>query len=355
MAMSVAMASAVPTPAPASTEGAPAVVASTTATTAATTETTTTTTAVADGPGVVVTPGEEVPNPFVLVGDGTYYLYSSQPNIYAEDLPVRTSTDRVRWSEPVDAMPSAPSWAYPGWTWAPDVRRIGRTYVAWYTAAALPLNPPGVHPTMCIGVATAPSPLGPFTHVGDAPAICQRERLGSIDPRMFLDADGELWLHWKSDDNADVTGGHGTPSIYAQRLSSDGLTLVGDAVRILEVDQAWEGPIVEAPQLVLVDGRYWLFYSGNWFNQPHYGIGVASCEGPAGPCTKPFDGPWLGSNAQGSGPGEASLFVDDDGWWMTYHPTAALDEGNLGRSAALAHLRFTDAGPELVPPSDWPG
>ena len=36
--------------------------------------------------------------------------------------------------------------------------------------------------------------------------------------------------------------------------------------------------------MVEVDGAYWDFYSGNWFNQPAYAIGAARCAGPAGPC-----------------------------------------------------------------------
>jgi hypothetical protein len=309
----------------------------------------------ADAPGVIVTPGEEVPNPFVFVEDDRWYLFATQISPFEHNLPVRVGRSRTSYGPPVETMPAPPPWSIPGFTWAPDIRRVGDTYVAWYTAAALPAPPKGKHPTMCIGVATAPTVLGPYTHVGDEPAICQRDRLGSIDPRTFLARDGSLWLHWKSDDNADLTGAAGAPSIYAQRLAADGIRLVGDAEPILEVDQAWEGPIVEAPQLVEADnGQLWLFYSGNWFNQPMYAMGVASCEGPAGPCEKPFDEPWLASNDQGEGPGEGSLFHDADGWWLTYHPTAALGEGNTGRTTALAHVVLTEEGPILVNPEDWP-
>ena len=72
------------------------------------------------------------------------------------------------------------------------------------------------------------------------PSICRRDRLGSIDPRTFLDMEGDLWIHWKSDDNAD-TEGSSTTSIYASRLAPDGRTLVGEPSRILEVTQSWEG------------------------------------------------------------------------------------------------------------------
>jgi beta-xylosidase len=243
-------------------------------------------------------------------------------------------------------MPTLPAWVAPGFTWAPDVRKIGARYVLWFTAGTRASRPDAVRPTQCIGVATSPSADGPFTAVGDAPVICQRERWGSIDARTFRDADGSLWLHWKSDDNAQ-TEGRSHSSIYARRLAADGRTLVGSSVRILEADQRWEGRIVEAPQLVRAGGRYWLFYSGNWFNQPVYGIGVAECDGPGGPCRKPLDHPWLGSNRQGAGPGESSLFHDDGGWWIVYGPAAVDYRSRTPRPAALAPVTFGPDGPRL--------
>jgi hypothetical protein len=297
-------------------------------------------------PAVIVTPGEDVPNPFVLVDRGVHYLYASQPGIFDPNVPVRVGRSRETWAAPIDAMPVVPPWVGGGFTWAPDVRRVDDTYVMWFTAAVLRLGfGARGHPVMCIGVATSLSPLGPFVSTATKPAICQEDRHGSIDARTFLDDDGRLWLHWKSDDNADPNGG--LPSIFAQRLAPDGVTLVGGPTEILTVDQAWEGPIVEAPQLVVDDdGRHWLFYSGNWFNQDAYAIGVAACAGPAGPCTKPWSSPWLASNAQGAGPGEASLFEDDDGLWIAYGPNQASDGP---RPVAIAHVELTGEGPQLVP------
>jgi Glycosyl hydrolases family 43 len=138
---------------------------------------------------------------------------------------------------------------------------------------------------MCIGVAVSASPTGLFEPVGDDPTICQRERWGSIDARTFRSPDGRLWLHWKSDDNADVEGDSHS-SIYAQELAPDGVTLVGEPRPILDVDSPWEGRIVEASHMVEVDGAHWLFYSGNWFNQAAYAIGLAKCDGPVGPCIR---------------------------------------------------------------------
>ncbi len=205
-------------------------------------------------PARIVTAGLDVPNPFVLYDRGTYYLYSSQYGFYQSNIPVRTSKSPFGgWSTDTDAMPDLPAWVRRGYTWAPDVRYIHGRYVMWFTGWLLHHDPI----TECIGVATSASPLGPFTGP-PTPSICQLDRSGSIDPRTFVDSQGNLWLDWKSDDNADLTSStHST--IYAQRLSPDGLSLVGQPAEILTADQPWEGRIVEAPQMVNGGGHLWLF------------------------------------------------------------------------------------------------
>ncbi len=297
-------------------------------------------------PGLIVTPGESVPNPFVLVDEGRFYMYASQVRFEGPSVPLRVSDRIDRWdAPPIDALPVVPDWAAHGVTWAPDVRRVDDRYVMYLTAQLADATAP----TQCIGVAQASRPEGPFDPQPD-PLVCQLDRFGSIDPRSFLDEQGDLWLHWKSDDNADVDGS-GTASIYAQRLRDDGLVLQGEPVRILEVDQPWEGRIVEAPHMIVLADRHWLFYSGNWFNQPYYALGLARCEGPAGPCSKPLAQPWLASNEQGQGPGEASLFVDYDGAvWLAYAPWAQQHEVRNPRPVALARVGVGDYGPYLAEP-----
>lgn len=293
-------------------------------------------------PARIVTPGANVPNPFVLADGGYYYLYSSQYGIYGPNIPVRESTTPDSWGPPTDAMPTLPPWAHPAYTWAPDVRRVGGRFVMWFSAWLRGREPI----TQCIGVATSASPLGPFV-AGDHPVICQLDRNGSIDPRTMVDPKGDLWLYWKSDDNADVNGTSHS-SIYAQQLAPDGTTLLGQPTILLTAQQPWEGRIVEAPDMVFGGGHYWLFYSGNWFNEPYYAIGVAECAGPAGPCTRPYSGPWLSSDSQGSGPGEESLFSAGGQLWIVYSPWAVDYRQNTPRPVALARVAFDSKGPYLA-------
>ena len=96
-------------------------------------------------------------------------------------------------------------------------------------------------------------------------------------------------------------------------------------------------------------GTYWLFFSGNWFNQPSYGIGVAACQSPFGPCADTNPAPLLGSNLQGEGPGEASVFQEGSTVWLLYNPFKGNDPGPaIPRPVDITRLGFTPQGPYLA-------
>jgi beta-xylosidase len=308
-------------------------------------------------PGVVVTPGQNVPDPFVVQVDGLYYMFSSQGEWYGPNVPVTVSASLTSWpAQPVDALPTLPSWATGGFTWNPDVRKVDGRWVMWFNAEAKVFSQDQLK---CIGVATAKTVGGPYVSTATRPQVCQLFHLGSIDPRTFEGPDGKLWLLWKSDDNANVNGtSHST--IYIQRLAKDGLSVVGQPTALMTADLPWEGRIVEAPDMVYAAGHYWLFFSGNWFNQPAYGIGVAECDSPTGPCSPGALGPWLSSNAQGAGAGEASLFDDGSRWWMLYAPFAVnFAQPWVPRPVMVARVVFGPDGPSVVQPEttawDAPG
>jgi hypothetical protein len=295
-------------------------------------------------PGTFVSFGGDETDPFMDVDDGTYYLFTSrEAHGTVANVPVRTGTVVGRWGPVSDALPQLPPWAAPGWAWAPDVHRFGDHDVLYFTALLRGSSPA----TMCIGAAVGPRPSGPFVALA-APFVCQTALGGSIDPRTFVDADGQAYLIWKSDQNAvsDVT----PTQIYSQPLSADGLELLGRPTQIFGPDEAWQGEIVEAPDLVEVAGAYFLFYSGSWFNQPGYAIGVAPCAGPLGPCADTSPAPLLGSNEQGTGPGEESVFADARGIWLIYAPfqSSFVPLQTPPRPATVARLGFSSAGVYLA-------
>lgn len=292
-------------------------------------------------PGTWISVGADETDPFMVVESGRYYLFTSHGGP-GPNLPVRSATTLGHWGPVTDALPQLPAWATPGWVWAPDVRRFGDHYVLYFTSLVRDSSPA----TMCIGVAVGGAVAGPY-QAEPTPFICQATLGGSIDPRSFIDTDGQAYMLWKSDQNA---VSHTTDTqIYSQLVSADGLHLLGQPKVIFGPDEPWQGTIVEAPQLVLVDRVYYLFYSGYWFNQPGYAIGVAQCDGPLGPCADTSPAPLLGSNDEGAGPGEESVFSDPKGIWLLYAPFHSAEPlAGLPRPATVAHLGFGSDGVYLA-------
>lgn len=295
-------------------------------------------------PGTEVSAGLDQSDPFLTVVDGHYLLLTSGGTaVDPVNVPVVSSADFAHWSAPVDALPVLPAWAARGYTWAPDLHRFGSTYALYFTAMLADRTPQ----TECIGAAFSPSPTGPFT-ARATPFICQPSLGGSIDPRVFVDDRGTPWMLWKSDQNI---GGAAVPTtMWSQRLAPDGSRLVGMPSVLLAPDRPWQGTIVEAPDMVEVNGAFWLVYSANWYNSPDYAIGAARCAGPSGPCADTSPSPLLASNFQGLGPGEASVFHDAAGVWMLYSPRRSLapKPDIPPRPVYITRLGFTAQGVYLA-------
>ena len=100
--------------------------------------------------------------------------------------------------------------------------------------------------------------------------------------------------------------------IHAQRLESDGRSLIGKQHVVLANDLDWEGHLIEGPFVTKQQGRYWMFYAGNDFSTPAYGIGVAVADHPLGPYRKRPE-PLLNSSCDWWAPGHASVAPGVDG------------------------------------------
>ena len=282
----------------------------------------------------------------MLAVDATYHAYGT--NNRNGNVPTLTSTDLVEWTQGPDALPELGPWADVGKTWAPEVLARGDgTYVLYYTAASLDLG------AQCLGRAVATAPQGPFRDQSEKPLVCQVEEGGSIDASPFADDDGTLYLLWKNDGNA-----RGLDTfIYAQRLSDDGLALVGKPVRLVRQDAPWEGPLVEAPTLWKEDGRYFLFFSANAYYDETYAVGYATCDAPLGPCEDSPENPILATKCDAVGPGHQTIVRDDDGdTWLVYHAwhPDAVNSEYPGRQLWIDAIDWEGGEPRVSGPTCGP-
>lgn len=113
-----------------------------------------------------------------------------------------------------------------------------------------------------------------------------------------------------------------------QKLEPDGVTRIGDPVQILDRDDA-DGPLIEAPSLILHDGNYILFFSSNCFNGPDYDTSYATATAVAGPYTKAAQ-PLLTSGGDGgrlNSPGGADVGLGGDR--IVFHSDAKAGDASL--------------------------
>jgi Glycosyl hydrolases family 43 len=249
----------------------------------------------------------DFPDPDVIVVGQTYYAYAT--NSVAGNIQIIDSSDLVHWTAVGNALPALPAWATPDDTWAPSVAEVNGQFLMYYAVDV------AISGTECISVATSSSPQGPFVDSSTGPLECQTSLGGSIDPSTFTSFNGLPYLVWKSND--------ANPSkLWAEQLDAAGTGFAPGTTPslLLSADQGWEGGVIEAPDMVPTDGRYFLFYSGNDWNSANYAVGVAICSGPLGPCGDVTASPILSSGPGVAGPGGESVFTDTSGsYWIAFH------------------------------------
>ncbi|GKZ79707.1 hypothetical protein AnigIFM56816_003913 [Aspergillus niger] len=232
----------------------------------------------------------DFPDPgFVQADDGTWYAFGTNGN--NRTVQVAKSADFKTWTLlDKEALPTLAGWETQIDHWAPDVvRRNDGKYVLYYSGEAQQMLR-----HHCIGTAVSEStdPSGPYIP-NPAPLSCRLDQGGSIDASGFLDKDGSRYVVFKVDGNSIGNGGDcnngiaplkPTP-ILLQKVDTDGFTPVGDAVQILDRDDS-DGPLVEAPNLILHGDTYFLFYSTHCYTDEKYDVRWATASEITGPYTK---------------------------------------------------------------------
>lgn len=291
----------------------------------------------------------DFPDPSVLRVGNVYYAYAT--NAYGKNVQVARSSDLVHWDLLADALPALPSWAQPGGSlvWAPEVIQIDETYVLYYTARDMQSH------KQCVGVATSSRPEGKFRDRSTRPLVCQADLGGTIDPSPFRENE-KLYLYFKNDGNCCAL----TTSLYVQQLASDGLSLLGQPVRLVSNERLWEGSVVEAPTMFKHNNKYYLFFSANDYAGVNYAVGYALCQTPTGPCVQAAENPVLASRTTPPppviGPGGQALLRVGGQTWIIYHAWNLLPDGQRGdsRSMYIDRVTWQDDKPRVQGPTTRP-
>ncbi|MFN2595865.1 MAG: family 43 glycosylhydrolase [Pyrinomonadaceae bacterium] len=283
-----------------------------------------------------VIPGDH-PDPTVLrVGDEYWAMVTTGD--WAPHFTILRSRDLVAWRTVGAVFQRKPAWAK-GDFWAPELIEDRGSFYLYYTARRD--EGPTRKGTLCVAVATAARPDGPYTDHG--PVVCQP--IGSIDPFSLRDADGRRYLIWKEDGNDRQQP---TP-IWAQQLTDDGLRLTGKRKELIRNDPAtWEGIAVEGPYVLRRGGWYYLFYSGNACcgRKCSYALGVARARVLLGPWEKDPANPIVGGNSAWQCPGHGDVVTTaEDREFLIYHSyRRSADTFMVGREAVLDRIGWDEKG-----------
>ncbi|WP_210771678.1 family 43 glycosylhydrolase, partial [Streptomyces albidus (ex Kaewkla and Franco 2022)] len=289
-------------------------------------------------PGTYVNPvsrgfADTFADPAVIRGeDGYWYAFGTTDPLRSgggkmHSLPMARSKDLVNWSYAGDALSprNAPEWAdekAEAAYWAPDISYHDGRYWLYFTVTQTTVT--GEKDDSAIGVATAPSPTGPWkSH--DEPVVAPRRGAGekddflwTFDPSHVVDTDGRRYLYYGS-----YYGG-----IEVAELSADGTGTVGKPTKVA-TDNRFEGAYV------IRRGGWWYLFasSGDCCAGPTtgYSVFVGRSRSVRGPFTDREGAPLTASRTGGSialtpngnrwvGTGHNSVVKDMAGQdWIVYH------------------------------------
>ena len=287
----------------------------------------------------------DFPDPSVIrVGEDYWAVATS--GTWAPHFPLLHSRDLVNWRAAGHVFREPPAWVKNDF-WAPEIVHDRGRFFVYYTARRD--DGPGRPGTLCVAVATAPKPEGPYTDRG--PLVCElpeRKNVGSIDAFHVRDERGAPYLVWKADGN-DAEPDQPS-SIFAQRVSEDGTRLLGRRTEILRNTAAWERHVTEGTFILRRGGWFYHFYSGNACcgRGCAYALGVARSRTLLGPWEKSSRNPIIGANDDWQCPGHGSIVSTPDGRdFMLYHAHRRRpDTFNVGREAVLDEVKWGA--------DDWP-
>jgi len=272
-------------------------------------------------------------DPSSIVKDGnTYYVFTT-----SDGIGVKYSTDLIKWTDGTSPYTKTiwPVWiktyaaAFSGTFWAPECIYMNGEFYLYYAAAG--------SGQCCIGLCTTPSLNNPiWTDRGVVvSSTAATDNTNAIDPDIFFDATGRLWLTYGS-----WLGG----------------------IRMVELDKTTGKPLnsrvynpctlydAENSQVVQHNGYYYMFVNRGFCcldAKSTYYIQVGRSTSP----NSGYSG-WrtvLSTSGTFIGPGGLGYFKEDSTEYATFH----YYDGNLNGWPTLAIGKYTWTNDWPVISVDW--
>jgi xylan 1,4-beta-xylosidase len=269
------------------------------------------------------------PDPSVTKIGDTYWASATSSNWFPA-FPIFSSKDLVNWQQHGYIFNQKPTWTEK-YFWAPEMFSDSTRTLVFYTAKKK-------DGPLCIALATAQSPRGPYTDHG--PFICQE--YGSIDAFPIRDSTGKLYLVWKEDANSVQL----PTTIWAQEFDADSLRLVGEKTALFRNDAPWEKELVEGVSIIRHGGYFYTLYAaaGCCGRRCTYVTGVARARALLGPWEKYNKNPILTDDSTWVCKGHGTPIEKDGKFYFLYHGYHRQTSAFTGREVLLQEFTFTDDG-----------
>ena len=198
--------------------------------------------------------------------------------------------------------------------WAPDCIKRDGTYYFFF-----PANGKGGFRGFAVGIATAPTPHGPFT-----PRTEPIKGLMGIDPCILQDDDGKMYIYW------------GMNGIAGAELNDSMTALVGKSVK-LDGDLPAKG-LKEGPFVFKRNGIYYLTFP--WARDVQEALVYCTSDNPLGP----FKYQGVIMEETGCWTNHHSLVEYNGQWYLFYHRNDLSPEFDKNRSVCADSIFFNEDG-----------
>jgi arabinan endo-1,5-alpha-L-arabinosidase len=285
------------------------------------------------------------PSTIVKCQDDYWIFYTGR------DIRSYRSTDLIKWEAGPTVFSNSPPWvaaAVPANRngrdfWAPDVIHVGNRYLLYYSVSSFGKN------TSAIGLVTN-STLNPeapnYRWIDQGPVISSspRDDFNAIDPALFHDVDGSLWMSFGS-------FWSGIKMIQLDPQTGKRIAPDSPVHALAKVDS------IEAPFIYRHNQKYYLFV--NWGfccrgTNSTYEIRVGRSDKVTGPYVDRTGKdlllgggtPLLGTEDVFIGPGHSAIFKEGEKFWFGFHFYNQMQRGSP--TYAIRPLRWEDGWPVVA-------